>query len=123
MLWCGRAAVRPVRGCVRYPAVLQQNVPIRQGQQAYRYLVMNLKVRPHIAYIHLPEVRAPRREGARKPWPDRALPGRQDEVAKRYGEGKLQPEMQGELPKLVRALARGWVGGSKLTGRSRGACS
>jgi len=58
--------------------VISLNQPIRQGQQRYQHLVMQLTRRDHTLFVNMDPT----------------------ELEKKY-DGKLIPEMRGELPDLV----------------------
>ena len=72
------------------------SVPIRQGASRYQHLVMNVSNEKYIAQLNL----------------------NQEELDELYGEGKLSPEMTGELYKVTAKIFRNVIGKKIFTTHS-----
>ena len=71
-----------------YAFVISLSVPIRQGASRYQHLVMNVSNEKYIAQLNL----------------------NQDELDELYDQGKLSPEMTGELYKVAAKIFRNVIG-------------
>ena len=79
-----------------YALVTSLSVPIRQGASRYQHLVMNVSNEKYIAQLNL----------------------NQEELDELYGEGKLSPEMTGELYKVTAKIFRNVIGKKIFTTHS-----
>ncbi len=79
-----------------YALVTALSVPIRQGASRYQHLVMNVSNEKYIAQLNL----------------------NQEELDELYGEGKLSPEMTGELYKVTAKIFRNVIGKKIFTTHS-----